>query len=320
MRALPLLAFLGCSASPPKASAPESVVVTDVADEIYAEVDGYPLFADMALPDTSDPAPVVVLIHGGGFNSGSRTDERVWADWLASQGFAAVAIDYRLTCVPDNGPPCVGSKASADDPGFPGPLQDTKCAVRWLKASAELYNLDPDRIAVLGSSAGAWFSSMLALTADVPELEPVDCPETDGISSGVAAAVDYFGPMDWSSLGLQRRMSGTWGGTPLTVGERALVGSDCIDADDQRCMDASPVRWVSGEDAPLFVTHSSDDPVIPVDQAYEIVEQLDAAGQSAPFLELEAEGHGWSDRFDDPDSREVRDQMLAWLAITLGQP
>lgn len=320
MRALLLLAPLGCSASTPDVEQPAEVGVHALADQVYAEVDGYPLFADLALPDLDEPTPVVLLIHGGGFNSGSRADERVWADWLAAQGVAAVAIDYRLTCVPDNPMPCVGADARADEPGFPGPLQDTKCAVRWVKATAEEHNFDPERVVALGTSAGAWFSSMLALTADAPELDPVACPETDGVSSAVAASVSYFGPTDWSTLGLERRESGVWSGTPLTVGERALVGSDCVEPDDLRCVASSPVSWVSAESAPLFVSHAVDDPVIPVEQALGLVGALADAGRPATYVELPEGGHGWSDRFDDADARQVRDQVLLWLDDTLPQP
>lgn len=112
------------------------------------------LHLDLYLPENAPgPLPVVVWIHGGAWAEGTR--HRLWIPWLPQHGYALASIDYRL---------------SAQAP-FPAQLQDCKAAVRWLRAHAAEYGLDPARFAAAGDSAGGHLAAMLGTTGDVPALE-----------------------------------------------------------------------------------------------------------------------------------------------------
>ena len=140
--------------------------------------------ADLYLPRrASAPTPAVVVIHGGGYNAGDKADVRVKeiASFLASVGYAAFSVNYRL-----DKPPTAGSP-------WPRNLMDCKIAVRWLRANAEKLGLDAGNIAALGMSAGATLAAMLAVTSGVRDLEPMS--PFAGISTAVQAAVLFYPPM-----------------------------------------------------------------------------------------------------------------------------
>lgn len=283
--------------------------------QVFAEIDGVTLEADLTVPVGGDPHPMIVLIHGGGFDGGYRTDLAAWALWLSQRGFATAAIDYRLVCSTAlDDEDCIGAPGEA---AFPGPLQDGKCAVAWLRNNAEALNVDPDRIGVLGSSAGGWMATMLAATGDEPSLDPVDCPEGQGASNAIDLAVSYYGPSNWQSIAAQRIDGGLWHGAVLTSGEKALIGSECSTEDDHRCAAASPVSWIDAGDAPVLTAHSADDPSVPAAQSVELTAALSAAGVGHGYLEIDGFGHGWSCIFDAPPVAEVRDRVVDWLEAAL---
>ncbi|MCS7032436.1 MAG: alpha/beta hydrolase, partial [Phycisphaerae bacterium] len=134
---------------------------------------------DLYLPPKPEtPLPVVVWIHGGGWSSGSKDNPP--AVRLTSQGYAVASINYRLT----------------DSATFPAQIHDAKAAIRWLRAHADHYGLDPARIGVWGASAGGQLALLLGVGADVPELEGTLGEHRDQ-SSRVACVVDYFGTVEF---------------------------------------------------------------------------------------------------------------------------
>lgn len=198
---------------------------------------------DVYLPREDGPFPVVICIHGGGFNKGSKDQMGRAAAYLASRGFAAVAAAYYL-------PQEEGQAA------FPQNVEDVKCVVRFLRSHAKKYELAPDRIAALGTSAGAYLSLMLGATAGRAELEGKEgWPKA---SDRVQAVVDVAGVCD--------RRGGLGRGTLI------LLGPGYEHQQALREL-ASPVVHVSRKMPPVYILHGDADTTVNVSSAH----QLDAA-------------------------------------------
>src|SRR5713101_8014594 len=139
---------------------------------------------DLYLPEKSDgPLPLIVWIHGGGWIGGNK-ENPPGLEFL-NRGYALASINYRLS----------------QHAKFPAQIEDCKAALRWLRANAKTYNLDPDRIGVWGESAGGHLVALLGTTGDVKELEGEEGNPQQ--SSEVQAVVDWFGPTDFLKIGEQ---------------------------------------------------------------------------------------------------------------------
>lgn len=149
-------------------------------DVQYGLAGGVPLLMNIELPDPkpSKPVPAILFFHGGGWSGGSRTDMMSRCDLVSKQGYVGASVEYRLSAVAP----------------FPAQLQDCKCAVRYLRANAAKYGIDPNRIAVWGCSAGGHLVAMMGLTEGIPEFEGDG--GNPGVSSKVQLVVDCFGPTD----------------------------------------------------------------------------------------------------------------------------
>src|SRR6516165_11934135 len=124
------------------------------ADIVFAEHDGVKLLGDLYLPKGSGRAPVLVAVHGGGCQLGDRKFYRHWGSYLAKHGYAIFAIEYRLMKQ--------GVKT------WPGVVGDCKAAVQFVRANSGDFGVDPDRIGMIGDSAGAHLSALVALAGDEP--------------------------------------------------------------------------------------------------------------------------------------------------------
>lgn len=247
-----------------------------LADVAYAAPGGDTLRLDLALPAGEGPHPIVVLLHGGGWEGGSR---RAMADemrLLARRGYGAATVSYRLTRAPAN--------------VFPAAVQDVRCAVRWLRANAGAHRLDGRRIGVLGFSAGAHLASMLGTTAEVAALDaPEDgspapgCLTSEG-SAAVQAVVPVAGPQDLRVRG------------PYTQEQARLVtnflGVFPGEAPGLAAL-ASPITHVSRDDAPFLLVHGGRDDLVPVDHARRMRVALQEAGVPATIIELPSMGHAF---------------------------
>src|SRR5271154_705244 len=160
-----------------KIQVPETVVFETGIE--YANPDGQHLQLDMARPKTGDgPFPAVLCIHGGGFRAGSRQGYDALCVKLAEQGYVAVTASYRL----------------APKYQFPAAVHDVKAAIRWLRANAGKYKIDPEHIGVTGDSAGGHLAQLLGVTGDVKSFEGTGANLDQ--SSRVACVVNFFGPND----------------------------------------------------------------------------------------------------------------------------
>ncbi len=233
----------------------------------YANPDGQHLQLDLARPRDGDgPFPAVLCIHGGGFRAGSRAGYVGLCLRLAEKGYVAVTVDYRL----------------APKYPFPAAIHDTKEAVRWLRANAAKYHIDPNRIGVTGGSAGGHLAQFLGVTADVKEFEG-DGGHRDQ-SSRVACVVNYYGPSDFTrSYGKSVDAAEV---LPL------FLGGDLQKARRRHVL-ASPLYWVTPHAAPTLCVHGTKDTYVAYEQATWIVERLKAAEVEAELLTLEGAGHGF---------------------------
>lgn len=246
-----------------------------IADQFYADNENPRQSLDILLPEkpTGDQTlPVIVFIHGGGWRNGSKEGGRNrLAPLVATGRFAGVTINYRLT-----------NEAQWPAQGF-----DCKAAIRWIRGNAEKYNFDPERIGVMGSSAGGHLVAFLGTTGGVEEVEG-DLGSHLKQSSNVQCVVDYFGPANFLTMGdFGGRINHNSADSP----EGLLLGGAPPER-KQVAKQASPSTWVSQDDPPFLIIHGDKDPVVPLDQSQKLHEALEKAGVKSELIIIKGGGHG----------------------------
>lgn len=250
-----LATVLALSLFPALAHAQPSAPVVTKTDVIYGRVEGSALLANIAYPDGPSLKPAILSVHGGRWRAGNRADASSIkvAQW-AEFGFFAMSIDYRL----------VGGSPA------PAPQLDMLCAIRWLHAHAAEYNVDPERIYLIGQSAGGHMVSLFATAGEVgfPRVGGWEKARTD-----VRAVISVAGTYELTGL--------SWGNlwTPVTG-----------DVNEARKL-ASPINHVSASTKPILVIHSDDDKSVPVQQATDFVEKLKATGVQHRYVHFADKGH-----------------------------
>jgi acetyl esterase/lipase len=224
----------------------------------------------------------VVCIHGGGFRAGDRKGWDGRCVKLAQQGYVAVTVTYRL----------------APKYQFPAAVYDCKAAVRWLRANARKYHVDPERIGVTGDSAGGHLALFLGVTGDVKRFEgDGGNPEQ---SNRVACVVSWYGPSDFTkSYGKSKDAAEV---LPL------FLGGD-LEKARRRHVEASPLYWVTPDAAPTLCLHGTKDDYVAHEQAEWVVDRLKAAEVEAELLTLEGAGHG----FKGDDAAKAEQAMTAFF-------
>jgi acetyl esterase/lipase len=250
-------------AAPPKI--PEGVIWQP--DVEYSSPNGESLKLDLARPKTGDgPFPAVLCIHGGGFRAGDRQGYDNLCVKLAERGYVAATITYRL----------------APKHKFPAAIYDTKAAVRWLRANAALYKINPDKIGVMGGSAGGHLAQFLGVTAHVPRFEGDGGNPNQ--SSSVTCVVNFYGPSDFTkSYGKSVDAAEV---LPLWLGGN-------LDTARALHIQASPLYWVTPDAAPTLCIHGTEDKYVAHEQAEWLVDKLKAATVEARLLTLPGAGHGF---------------------------
>jgi acetyl esterase/lipase len=250
---------------PPKLEVPDTVSFEP--DVEYAHPGGEAVKLDVAYPKSGEgPFPAVVCIHGGGFRAGSKEGYRKLCLTLAQHGYVAITINYRL----------------APKHQFPAAVHDCKAAVRWLRANAKKYHIDPERIGVMGGSAGGHLAQFLGVTRGLKEFEG-DGGNAEQ-SSSVLCVVNYYGPSDFTkSYGKSKDAAEV---LPL------FLGGD-VEKERKRHIQASPLYWVTPDAAPTLCIHGTKDEYVAYEQAVWIVDKLKAAEVEAELLTLEGAGHGF---------------------------
>jgi acetyl esterase/lipase len=277
--------------------------VTTRNDIVFAEHDGTKLLGDLYSPKGLDKAPVLVAVHGGGWQVGSRKFYTNWGPYLAKNGYAVFAIEYRLM-----------------KPGvktYPGAVYDTKAAVQYVRAKAAELNVDPERIGMIGDSAGGHLSALVALAGEEPlySSEYKSDPNS-GVSAKVKSVVGFYGVYDMLAQWQHDLVS-----RPLdNIGEKFLGAG--AHTNRQVFFEASPINYatVSKNSTRFLLIHGTDDDI--VDPATQSVAFLNALTQARFFVRrviIPGAGHFFvTDPVDDSSYNGVAaPRVLRFLGDTL---
>jgi len=215
---------------------------------------------DIYLPEQGNgPFPVIVSIHGGGFAFGDNRGAELAAALAGlERGYAVVGVNYRLS----------------GEAIFPAPIQDVKAAIRFLRANATAYKLDPARFATWGSSAGGNLSALAGTSGGVFELSDPGSINADQ-SDRLQAVVDWYGPVNFLTMDAQFAASGTKGQTHGTADsfESKEMGA-LITSIPEKVALANPETWIDAKDPPFFIQHGTADPNIPLQQSVDFANRL----------------------------------------------
>jgi acetyl esterase/lipase len=261
------LAIVILASMPVPGTADEPAKAADEYDVVYTKAGPDELKLDIARPPAKDGVfPAVLVIHGGGWTGGDKSSVRPIMAQFTKRGYVAVSPQYRFC--PKN--------------AFPAQVHDVKAAVRFIKANAKKYQVDPDRIGAIGFSAGGHLALMLGLTSPSDGLEgDVSAGAPD---SRVKAVVNYFGPTDLAAKDIptvsKHLVSNFLGGEPQDKPDAAAK--------------ASPITFVSKDDAPVLTFQGTKDPLVPYSQAIKLADAMNAAGVPGRVELLIGAQHGWT--------------------------
>jgi acetyl esterase/lipase len=244
-------------------------------------MDASPQKMDIYFPDSGGPWPALAYVHGGSWMHGDKSEAAMFATGMTSQGYLVVSINYHLY----------------PTARFPAMIEDIKCAIRSLRAHANEYNLDPNRIAAMGPSAGGHLVSLLG-TAD--ESAGWDVGEYLDQSSRVQAVIAMAPVTD-----LSRNFPNADIETMKLVG----FGEDNV-------VEASPITHVTADDPPFLLIHGDRDELVPLEQSQLMYHQLVKANVSAQLVIVKNADHSFtaSDGSATPTLGEIHQIILDFLA------
>jgi len=266
----------------------------DQKDVEFTRPGGKPILLDLHIPDGPGPFPAAILIHGGGFDSGTRSTLITPVfEPLTNAGFAWFSIDYRL----------------APEFHFPQAIEDVNSAIRWVKANAAKYHVDVSKIALVGESAGGFLVNY-AGTHETPETK-------------VAAVVDIYGPVDYAKLAELRRdhperfnMASVNRHAANGAGIH-FFGADKLDeAGLAKLRAASPINAVHKGMPPFLCIHGTKDDQVVYEQSPAMCEAMRKVGSPCELITIEGGGHGMAG-WKAPEMQHWKPEMIAWLKKTL---
>jgi len=258
-----------------------TLAASDLRDVPYRQIDGVTLTLDAHLPDGDGPFPGVVLVHGGGWVAGDKQQYITYIfKPLSDAGFAWFSINYRL----------------APRYQFPAPADDVGAAVRFIKANAAHYKIDPRRIALIGESAGGHLVSYIGAR--------------DDRESRVAAIVSMYGIHDFVSASIE------WKPFPHEVLD--LFGITAVNAETvSHLVEASPVVYVHKDMPPFLLLHGSKDEDVPYGQSVEMCSKMKRVGAHCDLITIEGAPHGMDHWESHPEFLWYKKALTDWLQKTL---
>ncbi len=250
-------------------------------DVIYTKAKDWEGRMDLYLPAADKkPTPVVINIHGGGWNKGVKESQTGFSTFF-KMGYAVANISYRLS----------------DHSSAPAAVEDARCALIYLIKNAKELNIDTDKIVIMGGSAGGHLALMAGMLGNDHRFDK-DCPGVENIK--VAAIIDKYGitnVWDWGNGERIRSKSvARW------LGDRK--------EDRKFAMSVSPINYVSKDNPPIFIVHGDADPVVPYEQSVDLHKKLVAAGVKTEFMTVEGGLHG---KFDKEKNSEVNKAIANFL-------
>ena len=284
-----LLATPG-SAQPPGRGQKLPDTVKLEADIPYAGTDNPRQRLNLLLPRTpkdDKPLPVIVYIHGGAWLGGDRSfGHGRLSGYVAGGEYAAVSVGYRLT----------------NAATWPAQIHDCKAAIRWIRANAKKYHLDPDKIGVVGESAGGHLVAMLGTSGGAKNLEG-DLGAHKDVSSRVQCVVDLFGPADIFAMqdgGSHMDHDGPNSPEGKLLGGRVKDKKEAASA-------ASPLTYVAADNPPFLIIHGNKDPLVPYNQSERLSAVLKKAKVDCYFVTVAGAGHGG---FRNPEVQKREQQFF----------
>jgi acetyl esterase/lipase len=266
----------------PFASSPQVEVRGDISFLASARTEKL----DLYLPKSrkaGEKSPAVLLIHGGGWKEGDKRQAREieFGMTLAKNGFVAASINYALR----------------SDGKFPLNLQDCKNGVRYLRAHADELGIDPNRISVMGGSAGGHLALLVAYTGDQSNLAPSQ--PYPGVSDKVLSVVDFYGV---SNLATRKETDPS--GKPLKIEPLDSTTQSIFGSTPQDWKKASPVTYVKRDVPPTLILHGKKDTTVDSDQSQELADALKKAGANYEIIWLPNAPHSFSFQYAVPKSKK----------------
>jgi acetyl esterase/lipase len=253
-----------------------------ISDIRYCTGGGQPLLMDVFIPDhrLHTRTPAVLWLHGGGWERGDKNGSS-GAELLVAQGFVTASIFYRL---------------SGDWP-FPADIEDCKCAIRYLRANADKYGIDPSRIGIAGASAGGHLAMLLAVADEKAGLEGTG--GWPNVSSRVQAVSSWYGPTDFI-VGAMEFEHHTG---------RAVIKlfRGTLEEKPEAYRRASPITYVNSSSPPLLLVQGDKDDLVPFDQALRMKQRYESVGATIEFIPLHNAGHDFKNAGDAPLSPSVEE-------------
>jgi len=261
----------------------------------FTTIDNKPLQLDVYLPpDSARNGASVIVVHGGSWNGGARSDFPLWNRWLVRQGFTVFDIDYRL----------------APQPNYLPATGDVKCAVRWVKQNAARFNIAPDKIVLLGRSAGAHLALLAAYSAGDTRL-PSSCANTE-TNENVRAVVSFYAPTDliWSFdnpanefvINGRKTLAQFLGGNPHDSNEMR-----------DRFLLASPNTHVNQRTPPTLLVHGGQDQLVKSENMDLLARRLEKVGAPHKAIFISYAQHGFDYNFNGWGAQVVQPVLLDFL-------
>jgi len=226
---------------------------------------------------------VIIWVHGGAWLAASK--EQCPARRFVEQGYVVASINYRLS----------------QHAIFPAQIQDCKAAVRWLRANAGRYRLDPERFGVWGASAGGHLAALLGTAGNVKEF---DVGENLDRSSAVQAVCDFFGPTDFAKMS---DFASTMDHDAADSPESKLIGG-AVQENKAKAQRANPTTYVTKDDPPFLIVHGDKDPLVPHNQSELLLDALKKANVQARLYTVAGGGHGG---VEDPNVNRLVAEFFA---------
>jgi acetyl esterase/lipase len=253
---------------------------TSQMDVVYTKAGDWEGQMDIYLPKSDKPTPVVINIHGGGWNKGVRQSQTGFNTFFKA-GFAVANISYRLT-----------GQATA-----PAAVEDARCALIYLTNNAKALNIDANKIVVMGGSAGGHLALMAGMLGNDRRFDG-NCAGTKNIK--VAAIIDKYGITDvWD-----------WGYGSRKTSKSATVWLGQYAKDQKFAATVSPISYVSKTTPPTFIVHGDADPTVPYEHSVDLYNKLQAAGVKTKFITVPGGQHG---KFEKEKNSEINKEIIAFL-------
>jgi acetyl esterase/lipase len=277
--ALAVTLLIGLSAhadapkSPPEKKTPPAPEGAKVERDLEYGPHGNANKLDLYLPEkeVDHPLPLLIWIHGGGWEAGSKDGPLGLG--LLKKGYAVASINYRLS----------------QEAKYPAQIEDCKAAVRFLRANAKKYHLDSDHFGVFGASAGGHLVALLGTTSGVKNLEG-DGPNKD-VSSGVQAVVDWFGPTDMLKMKEEADAKAAFDADSADSAVGRLFGGP-VQEHKELAEKANPIHFITKGAAPFLIMHGDKDNLVPLAQSRILDDALKAAKVESTLVVIEGDGHG----------------------------